>query len=146
MPAFTVVPVFPVSGLDRPPVPKRPQTAIIQGNIHPFRRDYVAIFESLEAQLRADPKAWGWKIAEEDGGDVFVVDPDCPDPFKLILLGALWEGEVFFPKQLHNVVQILGDPEYTGYYSEISKADMLLPAFARPQYFRRFSLVAVTRV
>ena len=140
VPAHTLVPIFPAASMVEAHVPSRPQNALIQGNIHPFRRDYVAIFKSLEAQLLADPKLWGYKAVKEEGADVFVYDGECKDPFKLILLGQLWKGEVFFPEQLRNVVQIMDNVRYDQYYQEISKADLIIPAFARPHYFCKAAL------
>lgn len=177
VPARTIVPIFPLpkgilataasaassaKELKQENQKKRPASAVIQGSITHFRRDYGAIFASLESAIRADPHLWGYTlpttssallplppkhnkkptvplpppITEEELKDMpFLPDPSVKDSFKLILLGQMQDTPDLFPKSLEKVIQIVSDVAYPEYYSTLNKAGLLIPAFKGQDYY-----------
>jgi hypothetical protein len=111
--------------------PRRLKQVVVQGGIEQGRRDYAYMFTSLETEIRADPKLWGYLIPNNDSAP-FTPDPEVPDPFSLALLG---QGSREIPETLLHVVQIHNNLPYADFYKLLHSMDLLIPAFRGEGYY-----------
>lgn len=83
--------------------------------------------------LAADPKLWGWTVPT-DSSLPFEKDDNVEDPFSLILMGHI-EQQGLIPDRLKKVVEVKADFDYNKYYDTIHQIGLVIPAFAKTDYY-----------
>lgn len=126
VPIHVHVPLLPLKLPERTTPQKAMLTnAVIQGNFDANRRDYAGVFGDLLAELKLDPKPWGYHRVGAD--PEFVPNPTAEiTPFVLHLAG---NGDITIPAELANVVRVHRNLAYDDFFRIMHSMDVALLAF-----------------